>query len=666
MKRQTAKPKAYKVPLPGALVLSEGYDSEYALQLLVQSCHNLIWEKHGYDPAKAFDEFSKLIFAKFCDEKSNVSDPVFKLRFAEDPHHLAGRVRQLFSKFAAKPEFRDIFESRQPDRSDVQLHLDDFTIAGVAQKLSGLSLTSLAASSASPEMKGTVYEKFIGNTFRGELGQFFTHRELVSFMIQFIDITPDNIIYDPSCGSGGFLVQAIKFIRENYLEKESPRVPAEASVYEYSRRKIFGTDINDRAARTAKLNILMHGGCHMGVHHVNALLADEQAPSLFTSIIRTGSVDVILANPPFAGYEKEPDVLRRFHLGLNGLGSPTSVTREVLFLERIVTLLKVGGRAGIVIPQGIFTNRKLLLVRDFLRANTKILAVIELPDWAFIPSGTSVRGSILFVERCSRVPANYSVFMKRVDHIGFTSTGRPDPQNDLDDTIREYRRRDRRFLVPISEVSKRLDAKFYQPEHREIIELFNSPKKHPLVELDKVGRFISSSVNPRKDPEREYLCIETGDLDPDTYAITPKPLKGHAFNYSALRPVRQGDILISRRRPYRGAIARASGEIDGSVAITEFSVFRPHQEYDQTYILEVLRSPSFIKLLTIYSTGEMSGRISEGDLKKLKIPIPPKIEQARVGAYLAEERKRLTECLNTAARIRQSITQTIEGIVAGT
>ena len=665
MQQGTEKSKASQGPRSDLLVLSEGCENEYALQLLVQSCHNLIWEKHGYDPARAFDEFSKVLFSKFCDEKCNASDPVFTLRFAGDSHLLAQRVRQLFSQSAVKPEFRDIFESRQADRSDVQLHLDDFTIAGVAQKLSGLSLTSLAASSASPEMKGTVYEKFIGNTFRGELGQFFTHRELVRFMIQFVDITPEDIIYDPACGSGGFLVQAIKFIRENYLEKESPRAPSDTSVHEYSRRKIFGTDINDRAARTAKLNILVHGGCHTGVHRVNALLADEQAPSSFTSIVRPGSVDVILANPPFAGYEKDPDVLRSFHLGLNGMGSPTSVTREVLFLERIVTLLKAGGRAGIVIPQGIFTNRKLLPVRDFLRANARILAVIELPDWAFIPSGTSVRGSLLFVERLSRVPAHYSVFMKRVDHIGFTSTGRPDPQSDLGETIRDYRRRDRRFLVPISELSKRLDAKFYQPEHREIIGLFNSPKKHPLVELEKVGRFISSSVHPRKDPETEYLCVETGDLDPDTYTITPKPLKGSAFKYSALRPVRKGDILISRRRPYRGAIAVALEEIDGSVAITEFSVFQPNPEYDQTYILEALRSPSFIKLLTIYSTGEMSGRISEGDLRKLKIPIPPKEEQARLGAYLAEERKRLAECLTTAARIRENISQTIEGIVAG-
>ena len=154
-------------------------------------------------------------------------------------------------------------------------------------------------------------------------------------------------------------------------------------------------------------------------------------------------------------------------------------------------------------------------------------------------------------------------------------------------------------------------------------------------------------------------------MDPDTYTITPKPLKGNAFKYSALRPVRKGDILISMRRPYRGAITMASEEIDGSVAITEFSVFRPNPEYDQTYILEALRSPSFIKLLTIYSTGEMSGRISEGDLRKLKIPIPPKEEQARLGAYLAEERKRLAECLTTAARIREDISQTIEGIVAG-
>ena len=109
MQQGTEKPKASQGPRSDLLVLSEGCENEYALQLLVQYCHNLIWEKHGYDPARAFDEFSKVLFSKFCDEKCNASDPVFTLRFAGDSHLLAQRVRQLFSQSAVKPEFRDIF-----------------------------------------------------------------------------------------------------------------------------------------------------------------------------------------------------------------------------------------------------------------------------------------------------------------------------------------------------------------------------------------------------------------------------------------------------------------------------------------------------------------------------------------------------------------------------
>jgi hypothetical protein len=371
----------------------------------------------------------------------------------------------------------------------------------------------------------------------------------------------------------------------------------------------------------------------------------------------------VFANPPFAGYEKDPAVLSKFELGQNGHGDVSAVTREVLFIERIIWVLRDGGAAGIVIPQGIFTNRNLARVRDFVKRHAQILAVIELPDWAFIPSGTSVRGSLLFLRKLAQVPDRYDVFMKRVENIGFTSTGRPTEANDFPSTIEEFQRQDARYLVSIADMQDRIDAKFYIPAHRRTITLFQNNTRHKLVTLSEIGTFYTEKVNPRLSPNKEFDLIETGCVDPETLTITPRRIKGQEGNYSSLRQVRAGDILISRRRAYRGAIVVMPPELDGALAIPEFSILRLRAGYDPDYIVEILRSPQFLQLMTIYSTGEMSGRIAEKDLRRLQIPLPE--DHHRLGVTFKERRQRIVELKQLIAEQEQQIahicTQVIEG-----
>lgn len=631
---------------------------EYRVQLVLQSCHNLIWEKEGYDPARAFDEFSKVLFSKCLDEKLPATERVFAPRRFRSHREFAQAIRDLFSSAVANPNFSDIFAGAQID-------LDDFTISKVAEKLSSLPISPFTSSLDSAELKGTIYETFIGNTFRGELGQFFTHRKLVQFMIRMLDIKPTDVIYDPACGSGGFLVQALKYIHDAHFAKLYAGDDLERAVFEYSKIHLFGTEINDRAARTAKLNLLMHGGFHKGIVCTNALLADHLAPGHFLSKIAPGPVDVIFANPPFAGFERDPSVLARFTLGRNASGEPTSVTREVLFIEKIVSLLRAGGKAAIVIPQGIFTNRSLRRVRDFIRAHSRILAVIELPDWAFIPSGTSVRGSLLFLERSPSPPHSYRLFMKRVEHVGYTSTGRVDPTNELETVLDEYVAGDGPSFVPIDRISHRLDAKFYQPENRKVITLFERARSFPLVPLARVGSFQTERYNPKRQPDREILCVETSSVEPEALSIHPSRLLGKDSNYSSLKVLHAGDILISRRRPYRAAIVRVPDHLDGAMAITEFSVLRVTERFDPDYVLEILRSPSFVKLMTIYSTGEMSGRISESDLRRLKIPCPPLEEQKRLAAAARGLRRKISAYQQEIALCRKAIADRVEALIRG-
>jgi len=633
------------------------FANEYELQKVVQRCHNVLWERHGLDPAQAFDEFSKLLFVRLYDEVTMLGART-TIQRREPAEQFAARIHWLFDQANEAPGFDRIFHGDT-------INADDLAVYEVFRQLQNYSLLETTSQVHGADVKGTIYENIVGNTFRGELGQFFTHRSIVEFMVRLVGIDESKVVYDPSCGSGGFLIMCAKIIREQ-IQRAQPKLSKhelDQRLKEYSQCCLIGTEINERTARVARLNLLMHGLDYSNIFTVNALKTAESDDKRLHGLLGEDTVDVVFANPPFAGYEKDPAVLSKFELGQNGRGNVSSVTREVLFIERIIQVLREGSTAGIVIPQGIFTNRNLTRVRDYIKRHTQILAVIELPDWAFIPSGTSVRGSLLFIRKLAQVPETYDVFMKRVENIGFTSTGRPTDENDFPETIEEFRQQDTHYLVPVAEIQDRIDAKFYIPEHRRTIGLFQSNPKHRLVKLSEIGTFYTEKANPRLNPNEAIDLVETSCVDPETLMITPKRIKGGDSKYTSLRRLHAGDILISRRRAYRGAIVVVPPELDGALAIPEFSVFRLREGYDRDYVIEILRSPQFLQLMTIYSTGEMSGRIAEKDLRRLQIPLPE--DHHRLGAKFREHHQRIAELRRLTAEQQQQITQLCSEIIEG-
>lgn len=628
---------------------------EHELQQVVQRCHNILWERHGFDPAQAFDELSKLLFVKLFDE-SRVSGELTAAG-SNSPDGFADTARGLFHQAKSAPGFNNIW------LDDDHIAADDFAIGAVFTHLAPYSLRETTSHVDGADMKGTIYEHIVGRTFRGELGQFFTPRSIVEFMVRLVGVDENATVYDPSCGSGGFFVMYAKLLREELVsQRGSSDEEINEKVCDYSRRHLIGTEINQRTARVARLNLLMHGLDPGNVSTANALRVEDSDDPRVEALLGKESVDAVFANPPFAGYEKDRSVLSRFELGRSRSGTFSSVTREVLFIERILDVLRFGGTAAIVIPQGIFTNRKLAAVREHIRKRARILAVIELPDWAFMPSGTSVRGSLLFVKKARRVPKDYEVFMKQVDNIGFNSTGRPTSENDFPSTLEQYRRRDPRYMVPLREVRDRIDAKFYIPEHRRTLALFADNPRHELFRLSNIGSFDAKKVNPHLDPDREILLVETSSVDPARLTIAPRRILGRESNYTSLRELSAGDLLISRRRAYRGAVVTIPDELDGALAIPEFSVLRLEDGFERDYVVEILRSARFLELMTIYSTGEMSGRISERDLMSLRIPVPD--DQRTVADALRKHRARVAALEGQAEHERAAIERLCNQIIA--
>ena len=185
---------------------------------------------------------------------------------------------------------------------------------------------------------------------------------------------------------------------------------------------IYGTDANPRMARTAKMNMIMHGDGHGGVHHHDGLL---NVNGIFEN-----RFDIILTNPPFgARVEKELKIseadrftdeakiaayverygeeykkaLRQVNDNINksllSLYKIDSCLTEVLFIERCLKLLKPGGRMGIVLPEGVLNNTNLQKARDFVEGKAKILLIVSIPQDVFIASGATVKPSLLFFKK---------------------------------------------------------------------------------------------------------------------------------------------------------------------------------------------------------------------------------------------------------------------------
>lgn len=431
----------------------------------LRACHNIIRNNDKLSPEAAFDEISKLLFMKIRFERDNKGMKVFtKQEYLDAAQNHEKNVRpglkgtDLYALSYMQFLFRTTKEFFKDDRlfdDKDEINIRENSFIQILEKLETFNL-----SDTQDDVKGIAFEEFLGTTFRGELGQFFTPRTIVDFMTEILDPQEGEVICDPTCGSGGFLIKAFEYVREKIeadirSKKDSLRLSIEGNdydalpedkqvkishsidkmqaalnteldtgiegsrMYQLSRNCIYGTDANPRMARTSKMNMIMHGDGHGGVHHHDGLL---NINGIFEE-----RFDVILTNPPFgqnvdrgqliseadkftdeemkkkykkkygAAYDEAlkqvDDHIGESLLSLYDLGNISTLT-EVLFMERCLRLLKKGGRMGMVLPEGVLNNKNLQAVREYFEGKAKIILICSIPQDVFIAAGATVKPSL--------------------------------------------------------------------------------------------------------------------------------------------------------------------------------------------------------------------------------------------------------------------------------
>ena len=384
--------------------------TEDALTRRFRQAHQALWGGGQLDPSQAFDELNKLIFCKMWDEqkprkKGEPYDFQVFTESAEDKTNkeLQKRIRALYA------------EGRQKDpevfQEDIRLSCEKLrTVVGYLEGVH-LGKTDL-------DSRGRAFETFMGSYFRGEFGQFFTPRPIVKFIVDVLPITNDSLILDTSCGSGGFLLHALDKVRrranEYYPDFETDAAEARAHQRHwrsFAEKNIFGIEISDRIARTAKMNMILHDDGHTNVIAADGLMpADDLFSLTRNSGFSYGRFDFIITNPPFGSQIKltEQAYMRQYDYAskkadwLNPKSKETirdSQNTEILFIEQCHRFLAEGGYLAIVIPDGILTNSSLQYVREGIEENFRIVAVVSMPQTAFQAKGAGVKTSVLFLKK---------------------------------------------------------------------------------------------------------------------------------------------------------------------------------------------------------------------------------------------------------------------------
>lgn len=420
--------------------------SSDALLFAFRRCHNYIAGNQGLQKPEAFWELLKIIFCKIHDERS--SNEVEFYATSKERHGLAGRLKakkRLDSLFAdVKAEYPTIF------RENEAIELNPEVLAYIVSQLQMYSLLE-----SDIDVKGRAYEEIVGSNLRGDRGEFFTPRNICKMTVAMLDPGERQLILDPACGTGGFLITAMNYVIEKvraaeitkWGDIERAETAIRQRVQKFAQTSIVGMDLNPNLVKASKMNMVMNNDGAGGLYQANSL----KAPVTWDDALRArqilGQVDLIFTNPPFGSKIPidDPSILEAYDLGhvwaydaeadrwTKTAAVQKSQPPEILFIERCVKFLKPGtGRCAIVLPDGILGSPGLGYVREWILRNTRILASIDLHPDTFQPH-VSVQTSVLILERKTAEEMaveeaagrfnDYEVFMAVANHIGHDKRG---------------------------------------------------------------------------------------------------------------------------------------------------------------------------------------------------------------------------------------------------
>ncbi len=379
-----------------------------------------------------------LIFCKIYDERFTEpeNEVTFRAGVGESNDIIKKRIIDLFNK--VKEKYKDVI-----DKND-NIELDESSLVYVIGELQDYCLIDVER-----DVIADAFETFIGHALKGGQGQFFTPRNLVKMMVNIVDPGDEDLIIDPACGSGGFLVEALRHVWNKIESKGQQYDWNDANLNEEKMKvaltNIKGIDKDYFLSKVAKAYMAIIGDGRGGIFCEDSLEKPAKWGSKTKIEISLEKFDVLVTNPPFGtkipvtGEEKLSQYDLAHQWQFDGATSTWVKGKlkqkeppQILFIERALQFLRDQGRAAIVLPEGIYGNESLAYIRNWLLKHARILAIIDVPLETFMPN-TGTKTSVLVLQKTKKedIPDNYPIFLAHAEYCGHDRRGKEIPMDDF-------------------------------------------------------------------------------------------------------------------------------------------------------------------------------------------------------------------------------------------
>ena len=654
------------------------------LQALIRRCHNTIRNVEK-DEENVFSDVSKLLFLKLLEEKQDRSELGFTLPYSYRFHELAQRrdapdqvkdaVLSMMRQVVNLPNYGDVM-------TPTLFMEKPTTFLKVVSELSKADF-----SDSELDVRGSVFEYFVRLSLKGRrLGQFFTPRPLVRFMLSIIPIEqtiPDlldsethPIILDPACGSGGFLLAAMNTLLDKVDSETGSTYSTERADWlrERIKRDVFwGADANQRIASTAKMNMIIAGDGFANIRHGDSLT--EEIDFLKVRERSIGLADYVLTNPPFGMSESDTLTAADFAVFPN----PIAKTQG-LFLQKMALITKPKGRICTVIDEGMLNTAAVSNIRRYLIKECFIDAVVRLPDVTFNPNKINVRSSVLLMTRKPDEDAeqDYPIRMIELRQLGYDSSGEEDTVTPIDEIIDLIRTRwsdigsiplsladtggvFRSYPLEIADVvaldDTRFDFKYYDPDALGLIKQLEDAGAKSLEQLTSVS--IHRGKSPSKSEynvglDSDIKVVKAGNIGRVGFAREFDLINEHVYARLASARISENDVLLASTG--EGTLGKAivyDADVR-AIADSHVSIIRLKDDILPEYAVWFLRSELGQRQIQRLFTGA-TGLIElpEDAVKRILLltPTDKSEQQSLVRGWVAEVRE--AEALENEARAKR-------------
>lgn len=612
-----------------------------------------------------------IIFCKIYDERFTEPDDImtFRAGIDEETKDVKKRILDLFDK--VKRKYKEVL-----DNSDT-ITLDANSVAYVVGELQNYCLIE-----AERDIIADAFETFIGHALKGGQGQFFTPRNVVKMMVDILDPDDEDLIIDPACGSGGFLIEALRHVWKK-LDAEGGKYHWNKSnlqeeKMEVALNKIRGIDKDYFLSKVAKAYMAIIGDGKSGIFNEDSLEKPENWQDKTRLKVDMGKFSVLLTNPPFGskipvrGEEK----LKQFEFGYKWKYSKDSnkwikteklkeqEEPQVLFIERCMSFLKEGGRMAMVLPSGILGNEQEAYLRQYIQEKGNLFAIVELPFETFSPN-VSINTSVLFIQKGKSDKKD--IFISINEHCGHNKKGRSTEKDDLPLVAEFYKNKrsnENNFFIKSSTLEDNFVAKRYLKKYIDNLERIDKSKYSVadfgdiIASVHNGANIDDASIYVEKEQGIPYILVRSITKEGINFENLKYIKKSLESDRDVMKNTVNENSIVMTRAGNSGIASNIPPDLIGGIASGFLINIKIKKNINPYYVVSFLNSEYGQMQLERISSGSILKSIRSSDLKKIKIVLPPIDIQKTIGDKLkkavydsASVRKYIREAGNHIAEL---------------